>query len=74
MSDPTWYFWLAVVVILAFIDLVVILNLSRSSAGHSAKLAWSLAIVLLPVIGLIAWGFAGPRGMPNPPSSPEQSK
>jgi hypothetical protein len=28
----------------------------------------------LPVLGLIIWGVAGPRGVKNPPSSPEHSK
>ena len=32
-----------------------------SSASNEKKLIWTLAVVLLPVLGLILWFFLGPR-------------
>lgn len=39
-----------------------IINIVQSSASMGAKLVWILLVLLLPVIGLIIWFFAGPRG------------
>jgi hypothetical protein len=33
-----------------------------SGATPATKLFWILLIIVLPVIGLIHWFFAGPRG------------
>ena len=33
----------------------------QSSASNEKKLIWTLAVVLLPVLGLILWYFLGPR-------------
>ena len=48
-------------VILA-LDIWGIINVFRSGATTGVKLLWILLIVILPVIGLIAWFLAGPRG------------
>lgn len=74
MGDPSLLFWLGAFVVIAFVDLVAIMNLWRSDKSTNTRLIWALVIVLLPVIGLVVWGYAGPRGMPKPPTSPEQSK
>lgn len=58
----------------AFVDLATIMNLWRSENSFKPDRCGHLTIVLLPAIGLIIWGFIGPRGMPKPPTSPEQSK
>lgn len=42
-------------------DIWAILNISQSSAGNGKKLVWILAVLLLPLLGLIAWFLAGPR-------------
>ena len=47
-------------VILA-LDIWGIINVVGSGATTGVKLLWILLIVLLPVIGLIAWVLAGPR-------------
>lgn len=74
MTFPSLFFWLAGVTIVAFVDLIVIVNLYHSTKSPQTKLMWALAIIFLPVLGLIIWAYAGPRGMRKPPSSPEQSK
>jgi succinate dehydrogenase/fumarate reductase cytochrome b subunit len=49
------------VVILAG-DIWAILNIFQSSASNEKKLIWIVAVLLLPVIGLVLWYFLGPRG------------
>lgn len=39
-----------------------IINIVQSGAGTGAKVLWVLFILIIPVIGLIVWFFAGPRG------------
>ncbi|WP_165681127.1 PLDc N-terminal domain-containing protein [Metapseudomonas otitidis] len=52
---------LAGLVILA-LDIWAILNVIKSKAEIGMKVLWVLLIVLLPVLGLIIWSIAGPRG------------
>ena len=42
-------------------DIWAILNIAQSSAGNGKKLVWILVVLLLPLLGLIAWFLAGPR-------------
>jgi Phospholipase_D-nuclease N-terminal len=48
-------------VILA-LDIWAIINVIQSGASTGAKILWVLLILVLPVVGLIIWFFAGPRG------------
>lgn len=43
-------------------DIYAIYQVFTSNASTLAKVLWTLAIVLLPVLGLIIWLIAGPRG------------
>ena len=47
--------------IILVLDIWAILNVFQSSASTGAKVLWTLLILLLPVLGLIIWLFAGPR-------------
>jgi succinate dehydrogenase/fumarate reductase cytochrome b subunit len=42
-------------------DIWAILNISQSSAANEKKLLWILAVLLLPLLGLVLWYFMGPR-------------
>ena len=42
-------------------DIWAILNIVQSPVTTGKKVAWILAILLLPVLGLIIWFLAGPR-------------
>ena len=42
-------------------DIWAIINIIQSSASNEKKLIWIVAVVLLPVLGLILWFFLGPR-------------
>jgi len=43
-------------------DIWAIINIFQSTASTEKKLIWIVAVVLLPVLGLILWFFMGPRG------------
>ncbi len=42
-------------------DIWAVVNVLQSSASDGAKIAWTLFILFMPLIGLIVWYFAGPR-------------
>jgi succinate dehydrogenase/fumarate reductase cytochrome b subunit len=42
-------------------DIWAIINIFQSTASNEKKLMWTLAVVLLPLLGLILWYFLGPR-------------
>ena len=42
-------------------DIWAILNVFQSSESTGTKLVWILLILLLPLLGLIIWYFAGPK-------------
>ena len=43
-------------------DVWAILNIFQSRASNGAKLLWIVLVLVLPLLGLIIWFFAGPRG------------
>ncbi len=43
-------------------DVWAIINIFQSSVSNEKKLIWIVAVVLLPVLGLVLWFFLGPRG------------
>ncbi|EDZ44766.1 PLD nuclease N-terminal domain-containing protein [Leisingera daeponensis] len=42
-------------------DIYAIIQVLGSSASTAAKIIWVLVILILPVLGFIAWLVAGPR-------------
>ncbi|ABD69187.1 hypothetical protein Rfer_1454 [Rhodoferax ferrireducens T118] len=42
-------------------DIWAILNIFQSAVSNEKKLIWIIAVVLLPVLGLLLWYFLGPR-------------
>ncbi|MBE0531764.1 MAG: PLDc N-terminal domain-containing protein [Rhodospirillales bacterium] len=49
--------------VILVLDIWGIVNVIGSRAAIGVKLLWILLIVILPVIGLIFWFLAGPRGV-----------
>ena len=43
-------------------DILAIVNIAQSPVSNEKKLIWILAVVLLPLLGVILWFFLGPRG------------
>ncbi len=48
--------------VILVLDIWAIINVLKSSAETTMKVVWVLLIVFLPVLGLIIWALAGPRG------------
>lgn len=48
--------------IILALDIWAIINVLKSNAGTGMKILWVLLIIFLPVLGLIIWAIAGPRG------------
>lgn len=44
------------------LDVMAIVKTVQSPASTSTKVLWIVAILLLPVLGLILWFLFGPRG------------
>lgn len=42
-------------------DIWAMINIFQSSSSNEKKLIWILAVLLLPLLGLILWFFLGPR-------------
>lgn len=48
--------------IILALDIWAILNVIKSGREVGVKVLWILLIALLPVIGVVIWAIAGPRG------------
>ncbi len=48
-------------IILLGLDIWAIINIAQSNADTAKKALWVLLVVLLPLVGLIIWYFAGPK-------------
>ncbi|MFJ3366558.1 PLD nuclease N-terminal domain-containing protein [Pseudomonas sp. NPDC086251] len=74
MTEATSYFAIAMAVIILLVDLWAMISVFRSDKPVGVKAAWAIGLVIFPVLGLIVWGVAGPRGIKEGPTSPEHSK
>lgn len=53
----------SLIVLLVFVaDVWAIIQVLQSRESNGTKALWIVLIVLLPIVGLIIWYFAGPRG------------
>ncbi len=43
-------------------DIYAIYQVLTSGTSTAGKIGWTLGILILPVVGLIVWLIAGPRG------------
>lgn len=48
--------------IILVLDIWAVLKTLSSGASTGAKILWILLILILPVLGLIIWAVAGPKG------------
>ena len=46
-------------------DIWAIVSIFQSSASNEKKLIWIVAVVLLPLLGLVLWLFLGPGSPGN---------
>lgn len=74
MAEITTYLLIGLAGLIVLLDLWAIVSVFRSDATVGVKSFWAILISLLPLLGLVAWGLAGPRGMKPAPSSAEHSR
>jgi len=74
MPDSAMYFAIAVAALIVLVNLWAVISVFRSDKTVGTKTLWALLIWIFPIIGLVIWGVAGPRGHGPGPSSPEHSK
>jgi hypothetical protein len=43
-------------------DIYAIVKVAQSSASTGVKVLWIVLILVLPLVGLIIWWLAGPKG------------
>ena len=48
--------------IVLVLDIWAIIRIVKSGASTGSQVLWVILILLLPVVGLIIWWFAGPKG------------
>jgi len=48
-------------VLILVADIWAVINIFQSNASNEKKLIWIVAVVLLPLLGLLLWYFMGPR-------------
>ena len=48
--------------IILALDIWAIINVLKSGSETGMKILWVLLIIFLPVLGLVIWAIAGPRG------------
>lgn len=44
-------------------DIWALVNIFQSGATTGAKVLWVVLVILLPIIGFIAWFLAGPKSI-----------
>ncbi|MBD2858245.1 PLDc N-terminal domain-containing protein [Spongiibacter sp. KMU-158] len=47
--------------LLLIANIWAIINIVQSKEGTGSKVLWTLLILILPVLGLVIWWFAGPK-------------
>jgi hypothetical protein len=64
-AERSWFMGLEIGGLIGLLVLIAdvwaILNIVGSSASLVAKVIWIVAILVLPVVGLLVWLIAGPR-------------
>jgi len=48
--------------IVLVLDVWAVVQTLQSNASTGSKVLWIVVVLVLPVLGLILWFFAGPRG------------
>ncbi|MGR8998620.1 MAG: PLD nuclease N-terminal domain-containing protein [Gammaproteobacteria bacterium] len=48
--------------VILVLDIWAIVSVMQSGARTGTKVLWIVAVLLLPVIGLVLWFFLGPKG------------
>lgn len=61
------YLWIALAALLLLAELWAINRVVKSQGKASNKGVWIVAIVFVPLIGLVLWALAGPKQIAHEP-------
>jgi hypothetical protein len=48
-------------ILILALDIWALMNVWQSGISGGAKIAWTAGVVIFPVLGFLAWFFAGPK-------------
>ena len=48
--------------LLLALDIYALVSIFSSRASTGARVAWSLGVIVFPLLGFLVWLLAGPRG------------
>lgn len=51
--------------ILLALDIYALISIFNSRSSTTGKVLWSLAVIIFPLVGFIAWLIFGPRSAPR---------
>ena len=68
------YVWIVLAVVLLLVELWAIRSVLRSTKPWDSKGVWVVVIVFVPLLGLLAWLVAGPKGSARILSEPEHQQ
>lgn len=63
--------WIVLTAVLLLVELWAINRVRKAEGKSSNKLLWIVAIVFVPLIGVVAWALAGPKHTAHNPHSPQ---
>jgi hypothetical protein len=63
--------WIVLAAVLLLVELWAINRVRKAQGKSSNKLLWIVFIVFVPLFGVVAWAFAGPKHTEHNPHSPQ---
>ena len=48
-------------VIILVLDIWALMNVWQSGTSGGAKIVWTIGVIVFPLLGFLAWLFAGPK-------------
>jgi hypothetical protein len=48
-------------IIILALDIWALMNVWQSGTSDGAKIGWTIGVIVFPLLGFLAWFFAGPK-------------
>lgn len=48
-------------IIILALDIWALMNVWQSGSSDGAKIGWTIAVIIFPLLGFFAWFFIGPK-------------
>jgi hypothetical protein len=60
--------WIAIAAILVVAELWAVTRVMKSDGKRDSKGLWIIVLIFIPLLGLLAWAFVGPKVRTSSPS------